>query len=177
MANTYADLDDMHRWFRGWYYEAGGIHLSENGRTRYGEVQELMAAQLEALGSKAIPSKSSMPIPDDAYGRLLDSCSALRTALTEDLESRRQRSILYSMRLAIRHWKQRRKAAGRLAKAKGSSSRSSSRPRGHSHHTLGLAYPYGQFVPGLLKLAALPDEDLRALVGSLLEGAELVSSE
>ena len=125
MANTYADLDDMHRWFRGWYYEAGGIHLSENGRTRYGEVQELMAAQLEALESKAIPSKSSMPIPDDAYGRLLDSCSALRTALTEDLESRRQRSILYSMRLAVRHGEQRRKAARRLAKAKESSSRSS----------------------------------------------------
>jgi hypothetical protein len=30
---------------------------------------------------------------------------------------------------------------------------------------------------GLLKLAALPDEDLRALVGSLLEGEELASSE
>ena len=29
---------------------------------------------------------------------------------------------------------------------------------------------------GLLKLAALPDEELRALVGSLLEGEELASS-
>jgi hypothetical protein len=30
---------------------------------------------------------------------------------------------------------------------------------------------------GLLKLAALPDGELRALVGSLLEGEELASSE
>jgi hypothetical protein len=30
---------------------------------------------------------------------------------------------------------------------------------------------------GLLKLAALSDEELRALVGSLLEGEELASSE
>jgi hypothetical protein len=30
---------------------------------------------------------------------------------------------------------------------------------------------------GLLRLAALPDEELRVLVGSLLEGAELASSE
>jgi hypothetical protein len=30
---------------------------------------------------------------------------------------------------------------------------------------------------GLMKLAALPEEELRALVGSLLEGEELASSE
>jgi hypothetical protein len=30
---------------------------------------------------------------------------------------------------------------------------------------------------GLVKLAALPDEELRALVGSLLDGEELASSE
>jgi hypothetical protein len=30
---------------------------------------------------------------------------------------------------------------------------------------------------GLLKLAALPEEELRALIGSLLEGEELASSE
>jgi len=30
---------------------------------------------------------------------------------------------------------------------------------------------------GLLKLAALPDEELRALVGSLLEGEQLASNE
>jgi hypothetical protein len=30
---------------------------------------------------------------------------------------------------------------------------------------------------GLLRLAALPDEELRTLVGSLLEGGQLASSE
>jgi hypothetical protein len=24
MTNTYADLEELHRWFRSWYYEAGG---------------------------------------------------------------------------------------------------------------------------------------------------------
>jgi hypothetical protein len=44
----------------------------------------------------------------------------------------------------------------------------------------GLAYVLRELErlhAGLLKLAALPDEDLRALVGSLLEGEELASSE
>jgi hypothetical protein len=118
MPSTYADLDDLHRWFRSWYYEAGGLHLSENSRTRYGEAQELMAAHLGALESKEISSQSPMPVPDDVYGRLLDSCSALRIALTEDLESRRQRSVLYRIRLAARHWKQKRNAARLLTKAK-----------------------------------------------------------
>jgi Toprim-like len=39
MTNTYAELEGFHRSFRSWYYETGGFHLSENSRTRYGEVQ------------------------------------------------------------------------------------------------------------------------------------------
>jgi hypothetical protein len=118
MTNTYADLEELHRWFRSWYYEAGGLHLSENSRARYKEVQELMAAHLGASGGQATPAQPRGPILDDVYGGLQEACSALRTALTEDLESRRQRSVLHSIGLAARHRKQKQKAAERLAKAK-----------------------------------------------------------
>ena len=34
----------------------------------------------------------------------------------------------------------------------------------------------GQLVPGLLKLAVLPDEELQALIGSLLEATRTLTS-
>jgi hypothetical protein len=118
MTNTYTDLEEFHRWFRSWYYETGGLHLSENSRARYGEVQELMAAHLGAPEGQPMPAQPNGPIPDRVYSGILEACSALRTALTEDLESRRQRSVLHSIGLAARHRKQKTKAAARLAKAK-----------------------------------------------------------
>jgi hypothetical protein len=118
MTNTYADLDELHRWLRSWYYEAGGIHLSENSRARYGEVQELVAAHLGGPQREAIAAQPPGPISGDVYAGLRDACSALRTALTEDLESRRQRLLLLSITLAVRHRKQKWKAAKRLAKAR-----------------------------------------------------------
>lgn len=118
MTNTYSDLEEFHRSFRSWYYETGGLHLSENSRARYGEVQELMATHLGAPEGQPMPAQPSGPIPDPVYSGLLEACSALRTALTEDLESRRQRSILHRIGLAARHRKQKTEAAERLAKAK-----------------------------------------------------------
>ncbi len=111
VTHTYGDLVEFHGWFRSWYYEVGGLHLSENSRARYGEVQELTAACLDA-GAQA-----GSAIPDDVYDELLEACSALRTALTEDLESRRQRSFIHRVRLAAIHRQQKRKAANRLADA------------------------------------------------------------
>ena len=115
MALTYADLVAIHGRLRGWYYETGGIHLSENSRARYGEAQELTAVCLATPDDPG--AQASSPVPDDVYNELLDACSALRTALTEDLESRRQRSLLHSLGLAARHRQQKQKAAKRLAVA------------------------------------------------------------
>lgn len=123
MTHTYADLEACHQWFRSWYYEAGGLHLSENSRARYGEVQELMATHLGASEGRPLPAQPGGPIPDTVYSGILEACSALRTALTEDLESRRQRSLLHSIELAARHRKQKAKASERLAKAKRDRSR------------------------------------------------------
>ncbi len=118
ITNTYADLDEFHRWLRSWYYESGGLHLSQNSRARYGDVQELMAAHLGAPEGQTTPVQPQGPVPDEVYGGLLEACSALRTALTEDLESRRQRSVLHSIGLAARHRKQKQTAAVRLTRAK-----------------------------------------------------------
>ena len=117
-TNTYADLEKFHRRFRTWYYETGGFQLSDNSRVRYGDVQELMAAYLGAPEGQAMPPQPDGPLPDAVYVGLMDACSALRTALTEDLESRRQRSVLHSIRLAGRHRKARDKARVRLAAAR-----------------------------------------------------------
>jgi hypothetical protein len=118
-TNTYADLEKFHRRFRTWYYETGGFQLSDNSRARYGDVQELMAAYLDAPEGQAMPAQPDGPLPDGVYVGLMDACSALRTALTEDLESRRQRSALHSIRLAVRHEQQSRTARARLDTAKG----------------------------------------------------------
>jgi hypothetical protein len=118
VTNSYAELGELHAWFRSWYYEAGGLHLSENSRARYGDVQELLAAHLGAAEGHELPGQSAGAIPDGVYTSLMDACSALRTALTEDLESRRQRSLLVGIYLANRHRKQKREAAKRLVEAK-----------------------------------------------------------
>ena len=54
MTNTYADLEQFHGLFRSWYYDTGGLYLSENARDRYGDTQELMAAHLGAEEGKAM---------------------------------------------------------------------------------------------------------------------------
>ena len=82
--------------------------MSENSRTRYGDVQELVAAELDRLPPTA-------RLLDDTYEPLMDACSAFRTALTEDLESRRQGSIIWAARKRWEHRRQEKKAARRLA--------------------------------------------------------------
>ncbi|MGW3408243.1 hypothetical protein [Streptomyces sp. NPDC000888] len=89
-----------HLAMREWYYTAprcGGMYLSENGRARYGDVQELLALYLSAAdaGEEAFPS--------DVYEALSDACSAFRTALTEDLQSRRARSLIWVLSRARLH--------------------------------------------------------------------------
>jgi hypothetical protein len=109
---TVADVEHLHRDLRRWYYDVGGIYLSENARTRYGDVQELLARYLNAY-----TGDESKRIAGPAYTDLMGACSALRTALTEDLESRRQRSLLWSLGRRRVHWKHARNAEKRKAVA------------------------------------------------------------
>jgi hypothetical protein len=100
---------DFHIALRAWYYGPGGMFLSENARARYGEVQELLAVQLLAA-----PAAGDVVLPASAYNRVRDACSALRTAITEDLETRRARSVWWAAVRGVRHWRQRVRARRRL---------------------------------------------------------------
>jgi hypothetical protein len=107
---TWAGLERLHFDLRHWYYDTGGLYLSENARARYGELQELMAAQLDS----SLPQRGD-ELPASAYDPLMHSASSFRTALTEDLESRRQRSLWWTLSRARIHRTQQRDARRRLA--------------------------------------------------------------
>jgi hypothetical protein len=54
---------------------------------------------------------------DSPYKALMDTCSSFRTALTEDLSTRRTKSVLWAIVFWWRHCKQRREAKQRLQSA------------------------------------------------------------
>jgi hypothetical protein len=98
---THGDLWNLHQRLAEWYFRTGGYLLSENSRARYGELQ----GHLDKL-MPAEPAESSVSLDEDTYDEVRESCSALRTALTEDLESRRSRSFLSALVLWVRHSRQ-----------------------------------------------------------------------
>lgn len=105
---TAGELRGLHERLRAWYYETGGLYLSTNARVRYGEVQQLIAAVLRDATDDAAG------VADRDYDDLMDTCSALRTAITEDLESRRQRSFWTELRRRREHDAQARAARLRI---------------------------------------------------------------
>jgi hypothetical protein len=118
---TFADLERLHLTLRDWYYDGhGGLYLSENSRERYGDVQELLAAHVR--GAEA----ASAQLPDSVYDAIATTCSSLRSALTEDLESRRQSSLWTAARRALLHRRQKRQARRRIKAAEASAG---ARPR------------------------------------------------
>ena len=76
----YEQVAEFSRLMRKWYFEKGGMFLSESARGAYGEVQKTNHALIE--------KKLSGKVADTDYDSLRGVCSALRTALTVDLRSR-----------------------------------------------------------------------------------------
>ena len=107
---TREDLQELHRALRAWYYSDGGLFLSESARARYGDVQELIQALLERDGP---PTDVLGPT---AYSDLMEVASALRTALTEDLDTRRRKSAREDRRRARWHRQAAREARDRIAR-------------------------------------------------------------
>jgi hypothetical protein len=101
---TKQSLEELHEKLRSWYYGDGGVFLSATARERYGDVQRLIGPIL------ARPGDPSDELAEGRYTDLMDSASALRTALTEDLDTRRRRSFWEKRRR--RRWHKR---AGRAA--------------------------------------------------------------
>jgi hypothetical protein len=83
---TYADLAALSQQLREWYYGSGGMYLSKTSRDEgYGPLQ---GAITSVLGEGKIGVLS----PAD-YEAVRKKCSALRTMLTEDIETRRESPV------------------------------------------------------------------------------------
>ena len=95
---TRDDLETLHESYRSWYYTKGGLFMSESTRARYGDVQELLATLLHHS-----PSGQTDRLTGDAYTDLMDTTSALRTALAQDLNTRQRSSLLSRQRQARWH--------------------------------------------------------------------------
>lgn len=77
----FAALSDFSYTLRDWYFETGGIYMSEAARDRYFEVQEVI---------QSVQSEKRSPVLEPAqYDRVREACSKLRTELARDLQSRR----------------------------------------------------------------------------------------
>ena len=86
---TYGKLVGLSEAMRDWYFASGGMYLTAEARSAYGESQKLIQSLTEGKTLDAVVS------PDD-YDRLQERFSALRTELTVDLLSR-ERSTLWRL--------------------------------------------------------------------------------
>jgi hypothetical protein len=88
---TSGDVVQLHEQFRRWYYGDGGILMSSRARKRYTHVQEGLAAL------SRLSSDTEKQVDGADYDDMVEILSGFRTALTEDLESRRKRSIVWAI--------------------------------------------------------------------------------
>jgi hypothetical protein len=110
---TWADLKALHVVLRRWYFTTGGLFLSARSRDRYYEVQELLGAYL--LVHMQDDSPGSVDSSD--YDEIAETCSVFRAAMTEDLETRRQRSLIWTLWRWGWHWAKKREARQRIKAA------------------------------------------------------------
>jgi hypothetical protein len=114
---SYQQLRTFDDELRGWYFgqeevledlrkTPGGLYLSENSRERYGELKDLIALTLVAAENEGA-------VPNPVCEHLLQACTALRNALTEDLDTRRKRSVWWSIERRRLHRRQKREAERR----------------------------------------------------------------
>ncbi|WP_299131965.1 hypothetical protein [uncultured Amaricoccus sp.] len=66
---------------RNWYFDKGGMYLSERARDAYFGVQEEI--------QRHVVEADERPLSSDAYEMIRKKCSTLRTELADDLISRR----------------------------------------------------------------------------------------
>ena len=80
---TYEQLLTFSQTLRDWYFGKGGMYLSRSTHDKaYSPLQDALAEVLR--------SNSSGVISDEHYEKVRSRCSALRTALAGDIESRRE---------------------------------------------------------------------------------------
>jgi hypothetical protein len=82
---TYADMRNLQSAITEWYYTDGGLVVSRSTQRAYSSVQENLATALSTVEDQNMTTA----IPDEDWQRVRDAFSRLRTALTDDLLSRR----------------------------------------------------------------------------------------
>jgi hypothetical protein len=100
---SYEELFQLTLELRQWYFTTGGLYLSARSRERYGEMKQLICAYLDELAEEE--ERSAHDVPLGVYDDLTITTRAFRNSLTEDLETRRQRSLWW----VVRSWRQHRK--------------------------------------------------------------------
>ncbi len=117
---SFADFWVLHLALRDWYYQTGGLYLSENARARYGDLQELLDAYLSGRApddSTPVPRDPDRRRVESPYDALMKTASDFRTALTEDLATRRARSVYWTYLRWRLHRLQAARAKARIAAA------------------------------------------------------------
>ena len=82
---SYSKLFEMSKRMRDWYFNNGGLLMSEKTRKKYGDVQE-------EINDRVIKNKENNDslIGDEEYDKIQDLCSVLRGEMTKDLLSRKK---------------------------------------------------------------------------------------
>ena len=83
---TYADLLKFTINLKDWYFMTGGMYLS---RTTHDEGYFPLQKELEKVLNKGKDGPLSLENPND-YEAIRDKCSALRSLLARDIQSRRE---------------------------------------------------------------------------------------
>ena len=149
-------LERLHRDLREWYYGVGGLYLSANARVRYEELQRVLEAY---AGSDSTGTR----LPDPIYTDVMQAASAFRTSLTEDLQSRQQRSLLWRSGWAGRTRSQKAAASGDWGRRRAPTTRSatSSRLRTRSCGCRVGSPPEGILIATGIRWPASPDRPRR----------------
>jgi len=84
---TYEKLTEFSNGLMDWYFQGGGMYLSEDTRDSYNDLQETISITVQGRSGN---------ITDDNYDRIRSKCSVLRTEITNDILSRRPAPIKVS---------------------------------------------------------------------------------
>jgi len=95
---SYADGENFQSQLTDWYYGGGGLYLSRASQRQYQGLQEALA---EVIATTPV-GKRATAMEDPQRRVIRDRCSSLRTALTDDLLTRR--SPHRAIRFALPHW-------------------------------------------------------------------------
>ena len=85
---TYSQLTDLEVSLGRWYYEEGGLYLSEGAREAY-------SAMMDTLENVRHRGGENDHVNDDDYEEARQACSTFRSWLTQDLLSRRSAPHLF----------------------------------------------------------------------------------